>query len=95
MFSPGGRGGWTYDTNDFYLVVKRDLPVILDDGAFKMLPPGTAILLTGTDGNVAGFSTNNGVTGTILLEYVLGDNGGWYINGLSENEYFEMLPYAG
>ena len=95
VFSPGGRGGWTYDTNDFYLVVKRDLPVILDDGAFKMLPPGTAILLTGTEGNIVRFTSANDVAGTILLEYVLGDNGGWYINGLSENEYFEMLPYAG
>ena len=95
VITPASRNGWTYVSNDYYLVVKKNLPVILDSGMQTVLPPGTAILLTGTDGSVARFTGSGDLAGSILLEFVYGDNGGWYINGLSENEYFETLPYAG
>ena len=90
VIAPASRDGWTYDSNDFYLIVKRSLPVFLDSGGQTVLSPGTAIRLTGTDGNIAYF-TGGDLSGYIYLEYAYG----WYINGVSENEYFEMLPYAG
>ena len=95
VIAPVGRGEWTYDSNSCDLTVKRDLPVTMDSGVFRYLEPGTVIRLTGTDGSIVRFSTADGDTGCLYMEYVYGDNGGWYLNGLSENEYFEMLPYAG
>ena len=64
-------------------------------GAETTLPAGSMLRITGTDNaGTAYFQLDTGETGTI--SYVR-DQEQWQllIDGVSENEYFELLPYAG
>ena len=77
-------------------VLKDSLTVqIEEDGSMveKELPAGTKIYPVNTDGeSVAGFELEDGTYGEITFErqeYVI------YINGISEDDLFEELPYAG
>ncbi len=79
------------------LTVARELPVTVD-GQAGVLPVGTRIRITGSDNAGTAYyrDEDSGEKGTI--SYVRGDGeDAWelYINGVSEYEYFEMLPYAG
>ena len=77
------------------LSVVKELPVTLDDGTESSFPQGTVLQVTGTDGkSFVDVITQDGVTGRIAVEQHDGD-WQWYINGESELEYFELVPYAG
>lgn len=78
----------------YELTVIRELPVTLE-GEKTTLPAGSKIKITGTDNaGTAYFRRDTGETGSI--QYVRDDEQ-WQllIDGVSENEYFEMVPYAG
>lgn len=88
-----------YDINSSYewqgLTNIKDLPVVVD-GQEKVLPAGSQFRIIGTN--------RNGILKYQLVEsleegeiyYTTGeDNWPIYIDGINENEYFEMLPYAG
>lgn len=79
---------------DFEMTVTRELPVTID-GAQTTLPVGSTLKITGTDDNgTAHFRTGEGREGTIAYTSNEGE-WGLYIDSVSENEYFEMIPYAG
>lgn len=84
---------WNYRGSYYYLTVAKILPVYLDESGVAVLTPGEKLILTGTDGQNTFFCTDDGRTGSIQLEY--NGEGGWTINGESEENFFEMLPYAG
>ena len=84
---------WNYRGSCYYLTVAKILPVYLDEGVTAVLTPGEKLLLTGTDGQNTFFLTDDGRTGSIRPEY--DGEGGWTINGESEENFFEMLPYVG
>ena len=84
---------WDYRGSYYYLTVTKILPVYLDESGTAVLTPGEKLLLTGTDGQNTFFRTEDGRTGSIRLEY--DGEGGWTINGESEENFFEMLPYVG
>lgn len=80
-----------------YLTVTRELPIYIDDSQ-TILPEGTRLWITATDNDgTAWFRTfpiNQEVKdleGTI--RYIRDD--GIYIDGISEFEYFEYVPYSG
>lgn len=78
----------------YKLTVVKELPVTLA-GAETTIPAGSVLKITGTDNaGTAYFRLDSGETGTI--SYVR-DKEQWQllIDGVSENEYFELLPYAG
>ncbi len=78
----------------YKLTVAKDLPVTLE-GAGTTIPAGSVLKITGTDNaGTAYFRLDTGETGTI--SYVR-DEEQWQllIDGVSENEYFEQLPYSG
>ena len=79
----------------FALKLKKALPVTMSDGSQTSLPVGTQLYVTATDAqSVVFFKTGAGSTGSIAIEQA-GDGYSWLIGGVSENEYFETLPYAG
>ena len=79
----------------FALKLKKALPVTMSDGSQTSLPVGTQLSVTATDAqSVVFFKTGAGSTGSIAIEQA-GDGYSWLIGGVSENEYFETLPYAG
>ena len=84
---------WDYRGSYYYLTVAKILPVYLDESGVAVLTPGEKLILTGTDGQNTFFRTEDGRTGSIQLEY--DGEGGWTINGESEGNFFEMLPYVG
>ncbi len=84
---------WDYRGSYYYLTVAKILPVYLDESGVAVLTPGEKLILTGTDGQNTFFRTEDGRTGSIQLEY--DGEGGWTINGESEENFFEMLPYVG
>lgn len=84
---------WDYRGSYYYLTVAKILPVYLDESGVAVLTPGEKLILTGTDGQNTFFCTDDGRTGSIQLEY--NGEGGWTINGESEENFFEMLPYVG
>lgn len=84
---------WDYRGSYYYLTVAKILPVYLDESGVAVLTPGEKLILTGTDGQNTFFRTEDGRTGSIRLEY--DGEGGWTINGESEENFFEMLPYVG
>lgn len=84
---------WEYRGNGYYLTVTKILPVYLDESGAAVLTPGEKLVLTGTDGQNTFFRTEDGRTGSIRPEY--NGEGGWTINGESEENFFEMLPYVG
>ena len=83
---------WEYRGNGYYLTVTKILPVYLDESGAAVLTPGEKLVLTGTDGQNTFFRTEDGRTGSIRPEY---SGEGWTINGESEENFFEMLPYVG
>ena len=79
------------------LTVIRELPVLVD-GQEETLPEGSCICITATDNQgVALFrEKDTGLEGQILYTRGKGDDSwGLYVDGVSEYEYFENLPYAG
>ena len=86
---------FTIDRNHPMTVIK-DLPVTVD-GAKITLDPGTQIVVTGTnDAGEAYFRVpDTDLTGTI--HYTLDEEYSWVhlIDGVSEYEYLDCLPYAG
>ena len=89
-----GAGDWAFPYNRVYLTLRRELSVTLDDGG-TVIPAGTKILLLGTDGTKMRFRIDDGRTGTLLTQYVTGENSGWYIDGVRDSDCFETLPYTG
>lgn len=77
------------------LKLKKALPVVMNDGSQATLPVGTQLYVTATDGQgTALFKTDSGLTGQIAIER--SDDGySWTIAGVSEDDYFETLSYAG
>jgi len=78
------------------LTLMKDLPVTMDGGK-TTIPAGSKIQITGTDNAGKAYFRlypDNGSTGMIQYER---DDEQWQIliDGVSENEYFEMVPYAG
>lgn len=80
---------------DSTLTVVKDLPVMLEGKDEAVLPIGTKMRITGTDNNgTAWFRLDTGQAGEIKYSR---EEGQWgiLINGVSEFEYFEEVPYAG
>ena len=91
-----GFDGWHYLKNRDRLTVTRDLPVTWENGEASALPPGTELLLRGSEGARAHFLTTDGRRGRIDLVLSRSeDYSGWTVEGVPENEFFERLPYAG
>ncbi|MBQ7775533.1 MAG: DUF3298 domain-containing protein [Lachnospiraceae bacterium] len=98
-----GEDGDFLPVSDFYpitaftpLTIVKELPVTID-GAENTLSPGTQILVTGTNNvdEVHFKVMNSDQTG--IIHYTLESPDSWIhlIDGVSEYEYFEDLPYAG
>ncbi|MCM1092290.1 MAG: DUF3298 and DUF4163 domain-containing protein [Butyrivibrio sp.] len=83
------------DGDGYGLTLIKDLPVEVD-GAQTVVPAGSKIILTATDyeGTVWFKTVDGSMEGTLYYER---DEDGFplYIDGVSEYEYFENLPYAG
>ena len=97
VLTPLGDAWQIVPANTSYsrLSVVRDIPVTLDDGTESVFGPGTVLQVTGTDGkSFVDVITSDGVTGRIAIEQPAGD-WQWYIDGESELEYFELVPYVG
>ncbi len=81
--------------SEYELTVMRELPVTMD-GAEKTLAVGEKILITGANNadTVYFKLVDSGETGEIRYTK---DEDDWtlLIDGVSEYEYFDMLPYAG
>lgn len=86
-----------YPINAFHsLTIIKDLPVTID-GAETTLNPGTSIFVTGTN-NVDEIHfkvIDSDQTGIIQYTLEEPDSHIHLIDGVSEYEYFESLPYAG
>ena len=79
------------------LTVTRELPVSVNGGQ-TTLQTGTQIRITGTnDAGIALFETRDGkVSGEIHYTEPEGDSEFYHkINGITEDQYFESIPYAG
>ncbi|MCD8097454.1 MAG: DUF3298 and DUF4163 domain-containing protein [Lachnospiraceae bacterium] len=79
------------------LTVTRELPVTAD-GQAAVLPVGTRIRITGSDNAGTAYYRDEDSGGKGMISYVCGDGeDAWelYIDGVSEYEYFETIPYAG
>ena len=98
-----GEDGQLTPTDTFYpinaynsLTIIKELPVTID-GAETTLSPGTSILVTGTNNvDEVHFKVVDGDQ-TGIIHYTLEEPDSWIhlIDGVSEYEYFEDLPYAG
>ena len=78
------------------LTVTRELPVSVNGGQ-TTLQTGTQIRITGTnDAGIALFETTDGkVSGEIHYTEPEGDSEFYHkINGITEDQYFESIPYA-
>lgn len=77
------------------LTVKKDLPVTIN-GEDRMLSPGTVIRMTGTNKQDTMYFAipETGEEGE--LKYTSREDD-WkkYVDGIEDEEYFEMLPFAG
>ena len=88
------------DTDNYpysVLTVTRELPVSVNGGQ-TTLSVGTQIRITGTnDAGIALFETTDGkVSGEIHYTEPEGDSEFYHkINGITEDQYFESIPYAG
>ena len=83
--------------NRYNLVVVKELPVVLE-GAENLLQPGITIRITGTNNIDEAYFVipDSGQTGVIIYGFEDADNP-WIhtIDGVSEYDYFENIPYAG
>ncbi len=81
--------------NDWELLTtKKELPAV-KDGEEVLLPIGTRLRLLGTDNQGIAFFTIAGTEENVEVHYTNGEFWGCYIDGISDMEYFEMVPYAG
>ena len=65
----------------------------MDDGT-SAIPAGVRLRLLGWDGvSQVYFETGDGVRGTLAVSR--GEEYGWQIGGVREEECFVFLPYAG
>ena len=92
MYHFGGKGpAYSY----YKLKTIKELPVVMG-GVETLLPIGSQICITGTDniGIITFYDANTGQSGEIHYER---NEDEWeiLINGCSEYDYFEVLPYAG
>lgn len=77
------------------LVTTRELPVTLQDGASATLPAGARFVVTETDkASFVGFLTEDGQRGRIAVAPDVENGWGFLVNGASEYDYFEYVPYA-
>lgn len=79
------------------LAIVRELPVMLE-GAENLLQPGIEIRITGTNNVDEAYFVIPDTDQTGVITYGFEDlESPWIhtINGVSEYEYFEMIPYAG
>ncbi len=80
------------------LTTIKELPVIIDNEQM-MLPVGTRLYIVATDNDgTAWFETLNqdGETKSGMIRYIRdAETYRIYIDGLAEDEYFDMLPYSG
>ena len=79
------------------LTTIRELPVTID-GQQTMLPVGTSLFIDATDNAGTAWFTTDEKSGAISGEIHYErreDDYQLYINGISEYEYFEMIPYTG
>lgn len=92
----------TYETeyllqrNSFVLTTKVDIPVTLE-GAESSLPAGSHIILFATDNETYVKFTiqETGQSGLMMVERNENDYYQITINGMNEQDCFELLPYAG
>ena len=82
--------------NEFVLTTTVDLPITLD-GVESTLPAGSHIMANATDGETYVTFTiqETGQTGMLEVQRDVNDYNNVSINGVNENECFEILPYAG
>ena len=77
----------------YYLTVAKILPVYLDEGGTAVLTPGESSCLparTDRTPSSAPMTAAPDRSGWNTM-----GEGGWTINGESEENFFEMLPYVG
>lgn len=89
---------YVLERNQYVLTTKTDLPVLLDgEDADSTLPSGSHIILKATDGEtyVKFVVQETGQTGTMMVQRDPKEWSNITINGINENDCFEMLPYAG
>ena len=86
---------YVLERNEFVLTTTVDMPVVLEE-AKSVLPAGSHIILNATDGeNYVRFTIQEtGQKGILELQKEAG-NHYFSINGMNENDCFEILPYAG
>lgn len=83
------------DSSYSNLSVVKAIPYTQDDGTQAFFEPGAVLQVTGTDGkSFVDVISDDGTTGRIAVTKPAGD-WQWYIDGESELEYFELVPYAG
>lgn len=89
------QSGELFDIHSsFKMTVTKELPVTID-GKESTLAKDSTLTITGTNNiDTAYFITSDGIEGAITYTF---NEEEWthYINGISEYEYFEMIPYAG
>lgn len=77
------------------LTLTKELDVAMEDGSSATLSAGTSLLITDTDKiSFVGFQTEDGARGTFPIEPDLEAGWGFLVNGESEYDYFEYVPYA-
>lgn len=76
------------------LTLTRELEMTTADGDAVTLQPGEKFTITEFDEDSALIRTQSGLTG--ILNIAPDEERGWgsLINGISEDEYFEFVPYA-
>ena len=76
------------------LTLKTSVPCHID-GVDAVLAPGDRILITGSDKeSEASFLTQDGRTGTLVVFPDYEKGWGWQVDGISEDDLFEHVPYA-
>lgn len=87
---------YALNRNEYVLTTTVDLPVTLDE-VENTLPAGSHIVLNATDGETYVKFTiqETGQMGVLTVSRTEGDYYNVMINGMNENDCFEILPYAG
>lgn len=77
------------------LKLTRELQVTMQDGTPGTLSAGTRLVITETDKqSFVGFLTEDGLRGRIAVAPDEENGWGFLIDGASEYDYFEYIPYA-
>lgn len=77
------------------LILVKDLPVTLEDGSEAVLPAGEQFLVSRSDKiSTVYFQTIGGLKGSFKIEPDVEYGWGSLIQGVSEDEWFEYVPYA-